>query len=136
MQFAVLNIFLMMFKLFIWLNIAYKGSPFNKDLLLLQNPNLMTLKLIHLNLYLNFKKMICVGFNSQFQSVIKLKITWLIGRFAPIFVALSLNIFSEHIYSIKQNKKVCGFHNFFSRIFKILQKLKLLNTNVWNFDNS
>jgi len=53
-----------MFKIFIRLNIAFKGSPFDKDLLLLQNPNLMTLKLIHLNLYLNFKKMICVGFSS------------------------------------------------------------------------
>ncbi len=64
LKFAVLNIFLRMFKIFIRLNIAFKGSPFDKDLLLLQNPNLMTLKLIHLNLYLNFKKMICVGFSS------------------------------------------------------------------------
>ena len=64
LKFAVLNIFLRMFKIFIWLNIAFKGSPLDKDLLLLQNPNLMTLKLIHLNLYLNFKKMICVGFSS------------------------------------------------------------------------
>ena len=46
-----------------------------------------------------------------------------------LIVALSVSIFS--LYSIKQKQKICGFHQIFSRIFKILQKWKLVSKNIF-----
>ena len=45
-----------------------------------------------------------------------------------------MSIFPLYDIKLNNNKKVRGFNNIFSRIFKILQKSKILESNFCNFE--